>query len=127
MQKNKRIWWIALGLIIILGYGIWEAFNQPSIEDLPGEFKEVAFVRNEQNKGGIIRVYAVTVGDPANAKYDACADLFPTNDFGSLTKIYFFDKNKPFPTTLQIEPPHYDGNQYEATMILKRTGKEEAK
>ena len=122
MRKNKKIWWIALGLIIILGYGIWEGFNQPSIKDLPGEFEEVAFVRNEQNKGSIIRVYAVTVGDMANAKYDACADLFPTNDFGSLTKIYFFDKNKPYPTKLSIEPPHYDGSKFEALMILKRSG-----
>ncbi|MFD1768884.1 hypothetical protein [Sphingobacterium suaedae] len=122
MRGTKKIWWIAAGLIIILGYGIWEAFSQPSIEDLPGDFKQVAFVRNEQNKGGIIRIYAVSVGDLANAKYEACADLFPTNDYGSVTKIYFFDKNKPVPTTLTIDPPHYDSKQYEAIMILKRTG-----
>lgn len=122
MRGTKKIWWIAAGLIIILGYGIWEVFSQPSIEDLPGDFKQVAFVRNEQNKGGIIRIYAVSVGDLANAKYEACADLFPTNDYGSVTKIYFFDKNKPVPTTLTIDPPHYDSKQYEAIMILKRTG-----
>ena len=122
MRGTKKIWWIAAGLIIILGYGIWEAFSQPSIEDLPGDFKQVGFVRNEQNKGGIIRIYAVSVGDLANAKYEACADLFPTNDYGSVTKIYFFDKNKPVPTTLTIDPPHYDSKQYEAIMILKRTG-----
>lgn len=122
MQKNKRIWWIAIGLVLILGYGIWEAFSQPKITDLPGQFEEVAFTRNEQNKGGIIRVYAVTVGDMANAKYDACADMFPTNDYGSLTKIYFFDKNKAYPTSLQLDTPHYDTGKYEAVMILKRTG-----
>lgn len=124
MQKNKRFWWIAIGLIFILIYGIWDAFSQPSIEDLPGEFKEVAFIRNEQNKGGIIRVYAVTVGDLNNAKFDACADLFPVNDYGSLTKIYFFDKSKPFPTTLTIDAPHYDTQKYNAVSILKRTGQE---
>ncbi len=122
MQKNKRFWWIAIGLIIILGYGIWEAFNQPSIEDLSGNFSEVAFVRNEQNKGGIIRIYAVTVGDVANAKFDACADLFPVNDYGSITKIYFFDKSQPFPTSLTIDPPHYDTTQFNAITILRRTG-----
>lgn len=122
MKGKRKIWIIAVGLILLLGYGIWEAFNQPSIEDLKGDFEEVAFVRNEQNKGGIIRVYAVSVGDMANADYDACADLFPTNDYGSITKIYFFDKSKPYPTDLTIEPPHYDVDQYEALMILKRTG-----
>ncbi|WP_437921327.1 hypothetical protein [Sphingobacterium sp. LRF_L2] len=124
MQRNKRIWWIAFGLIVILSYGIWEAYNQPSIKDLPGQFEEVAFVRNEQNKGGIVRVYAVSVGDIANANYEACADLFPTNDYGSITKIYFFDKNKPYPNALQIDTPHYDGKKYEAIMIVKRAGKE---
>ena len=125
MKGKRKLWIIAVGLILLLGYGIWEAYNQPSIEDLPGDFEEVAFVRNEQNKGGIVRVYAVTVGDIANAKYDACADMFPTNDYGSITKIYFFDKSKPFPTNLTIEPPHYDTNQYEAVTILKRTGSSE--
>lgn len=122
MRGKKKFWWIAIGLVIILGYGIWEAYNQPSIEDLPGDFEEVAFVRNEQNKGGIMRVYAVAVGDMTNAKYDACADLFPTNDYGSVTKIYFFDKSKPYPTSLTLDPPHYDTDQYEAITILKRMG-----
>ena len=122
MMKNRRLWVIAIALIIMLGYFIYDAYKQPSIENLPGDFTEVAFVRNEQNKGGIIRIYAVTVGDPLNAKYDACADLFPKNDFNSVTRIYFFDKNKPYPTTLSIEPPHYDTAQYQAINILKRTG-----
>lgn len=122
MTKKKRYWWIVIGLVAILGYGIWEAFSQPSIKDLPGKFEEVAFVRNEQNKGGIIRIYAVTVGDIGHADFEACADLFPTNDYGSMTKVYFFDKQKPFPTSLRIEPPHFDGKQYEAIMILKRSG-----
>jgi len=122
MKKSKKIWWIAIGLIAILIYGIWDAYNQPSIRDIPGDFEEVAFVRNEQNKGGILRIYAVTVGDIAQANFDACADLFPTNDYGSLTKIYFFDKSKPYPTELTLEPPHYDTERYKAISIMKRTG-----
>ncbi len=122
MYKNKKIWWIALGLGIILIYGIWDAFSQPSIKDLPGKFEEVAFVRNEQNKGAIVRIYAVTVGDLGQADYEACADLFPTNDYGSVTKIFFFDKSKPYPDQLVIDAPHFDDKQFEAIMILKRMG-----
>lgn len=122
MYKNKKIWWIALGLGVILIYGIWDAFSQPSIKDLPGKFEEVAFVRNEQNKGAIVRIYAVAVGDMDQANYEACADLFPTNDYGSVTKVFFFDKSKPYPTKLTIDTPHFDGNQYEAILILKRMG-----
>ena len=121
-QKSKKVWFFTIPLICLLGYFIWDAYSQPSIKDLPGDFEEVAFVRNEQNKGGIIRIYAVTVGDPMNAQYDQCADQFPTNDYGSVTKVYFFDKHKPFPTTLNIEEPHYDDKKFEAINIQKRYG-----
>ncbi len=121
-KKNRKVWIFAIPLIALLAYFIWDSYSQPSIKDLPGDFEEVAFVRNEQNKGGIIRVYAVTVGDAMNAQYDKCADLFPTNDYGSVTKVFFFDKTKPFPTKLNIEEPHYDLKQYEAINIQKRYG-----
>ena len=121
-KKKKKIWFIAIPLILILGYFIYDVYSQPSIEDLPGGFEEVAFVRNENNKGGIIRIYAVTVKDQLNAQYDKCADLFPVNDYGSVTKIYFFDKSKPYPTSLQLEDPHYDNSKYEAINILSRRG-----
>ncbi|MFZ4862941.1 hypothetical protein ACL9RF_12225 [Sphingobacterium sp. Mn56C] len=122
MKKNKRLWFIAIPLIIFLGYLLYDSYSQPSIKDIAGGFEETAFVRNEQNKGGIIRIYAVSVSDPLNANYEACADLFPVNDFNSTTRIFFFDKTKPFPTVLHIDPPYYDTTQYEAINIIKRTG-----
>ncbi|MGN0003614.1 MAG: hypothetical protein ACI35V_09275 [Sphingobacterium composti] len=122
MKNTRKVWLIAIPLIIFLGYMIWDSYSQPSIADIPGDFEEVAFVRNEQNKGGIERIYAVTVGDIANAKYEACAEIFPVNDFNSVTRVFFFDKNKPYPTTLTLEPPHYDTSKYEALNIIKRRG-----
>lgn len=122
MKITRKIWIIGAALILVIGFGLWETFNQPTIGDLPGDFEEVAFVRNEQNKGGIVRVYAVTVGDVEGAAYDACADMFPTNDYASVTKIYFFDKQQPYPSTLSLEEPHYDNTRYKAVRILTRTG-----
>lgn len=122
MKNYRKVWLLAVPLTIILGYMIWDSYSQPGIEDIPGDFEEVAFVRNEQNKGGIERIYAVTVGDLANANYEVCAELFPTNDFNSITRVFFFDKNKPHPTTLTLEPPHYDTSKYEAINIVKRRG-----
>ncbi|TJZ63414.1 hypothetical protein FAZ15_03795 [Sphingobacterium olei] len=121
-RKSKRIWFIAIPVTLILGYLIWQTYSQPTLKDIPGNFEEVAFVRNEQNKGGIVRIYAVTVDDASVANYDACADLFPTNDFNSITTIYFFDKKKPYPTVLTLESPHYDTEKYSALYIAKRRG-----
>ncbi|HMR19659.1 MAG TPA: hypothetical protein PKA53_10205 [Sphingobacterium sp.] len=49
--------------------------------------------------------------------------MFPINDFNSTTRIYFFDKNNPYPITLTLDPPYYDTDQYQAINIIKRTGK----
>lgn len=122
MTINKRAWWLILPVALLLGLIFKDSFSQKNIEDLKGDFKEVAFVRNEQNKGGIIRIYAVTVGDIAHADFDGCAKLFPTNDYGSSTTIYFFDKNKPFPTSLSLESPNYDLSKYNAIRISKIYG-----
>lgn len=121
-RKSRRIWWLGGAVLIILGYFLYDSYSQPKIQDLPGDFDEVAFVRNEQNKGGIIRIYAVTVGNPADAHYEACADMFPVNDYGSLTKVYFFDKSAPYPTELNLEEPHFDPTKYKAIRIIKRSG-----
>jgi len=122
MFKNKKLWFLVIPIVLLIALMLKDSFSQKSIGDLPGDFKEVAFVRNEQNKGGIIRIYAVTVGDITQANFDEAAKLFPTNDYGSSTTIYFFDKNKDFPTTLSIENPHFDGQKYSPISISKTTG-----
>lgn len=122
MKKNKRIWLIIIAIVAISGFMLKDSLTQKSIEDLPGDFKEVAFVRNDQNKGGIIRIYAISVGKPSEADYKACIDLLPVNDYGSSTTAYFFDKNSPYPTSLAIETPHYDTKQFHAIQISKKSG-----
>ena len=123
MKKNKRLWLLVIPILVLLGFILKDSFNQKSIEDLPGGFKEVAFVRKEQNKGGIIRIYAVTVGDLLNADYSGCLDLMPVNDYGSTTTVYFFDRSAPYPTSLAIEAPHFDTTKYKAIQISKKYGK----
>lgn len=123
MKKvSKRGWYIIIPLILVLAYFIYDSFTQKSIKDIPGGFKEQAFVRNEQNKGGIIRIYAVSVSDIPNAQFDEAAALFPTNDYASTTTIYFFDEKKGYPTSLNLTPPHFDTAAYKAISIIKRTG-----
>ncbi|MBP3942723.1 hypothetical protein J5U18_03945 [Sphingobacteriaceae bacterium WQ 2009] len=122
MLKSKKALLLLIPLVCLVFFMLKDSFTQKSVEDIPGEFKEAAFIRNEQNKGGIIRIYAVTVGDPQNANYQAAADLFPVNDYGSSTTIYFFDKTQPYPTSLSLEAPHFDGNLYKSIHIVKVNG-----
>jgi len=123
MKSNKkRAWLLLIPIILIVAFIFKDSLTQKKIEDLKGDFKEVAFIRNEQNKGGIIRIYAVSVGDIPNADYEGAADLFPTNDYGSSTTVYFFNKDYPYPTKLSLEAPHFDLDKYKSIMIIKRTG-----
>lgn len=89
--------------------------------DLTGRFEEIAFARNEQNKGGIVRIYAFTVADTAGADYLGCGELLPHNEYGSTTKVYFFEAGKPVPQSLQLEPPHFDATQFHPVAVYLKS------
>ncbi len=91
-----------------------DILTQRGVSDVAGGFEEIAFVRNEQNKGGIVRIYAFTVSDTAAADYLACGNLLPHNDYGSTTVAYFFEKGKPAPDRLKLDSPHVDADRYRA-------------
>ena len=113
MTKQNRRWVFAVIIVGIAALILQDSLSQTGPKDLPGGFQEVAFTRNEQNKGGIIRIYAFTVKDPSVADYQHCGDLMPHNEYGSLTKVYFFLESQTAPTALDLEPPHFDVDQYQ--------------
>jgi hypothetical protein len=59
MKKYKTYIYILSALIIIAM--IWNTITAPGIKDLKSDFREVAFIRNEQNTGPVIRIYAVSM------------------------------------------------------------------
>lgn len=96
---------------------VYDLLRQRSPADLKGGFKEIAFARNEQNKGGIMRVYAFSVADIVDADFMGCGDLLPHNDYGSVTKAFFFASDKPAPPTIQLESPHFDVGQFHPVAV----------
>lgn len=93
-KQVKTILFLAVAALLV--WFVWDAFNQPGVHDLKGGFEEVAVYRNENNTGPVIRVYAVTVADAANAEMEAYGNYMPHTKYGN-TKVYFFRKDKPFP------------------------------
>jgi hypothetical protein len=98
---------LGLAGVALLVWFIVDAMRQPSPQDLPGEFEQVALFRNENNIGPVVRLYAVTVGDTSRwqemAQYGA---LMPYTKYGT-TKVFFFAKSGPSPTQLHLSPPHF--------------------
>jgi hypothetical protein len=103
-MKNKKSY-IILTVIVMIAVMIWNVANEPGIKDLRGNFKEVAFVRNEQNSGPVIRVYAVTVkGEPWD-EMEQYGNYMPHTKYGT-TRVFFFREDRPFPSSLSLAEPH---------------------
>lgn len=96
---------LALFLIVLL-WMVTDVLLQPGIRDLKGEFKELAFVRNEQNTGPVVRIYAVSVKDTLWSEMQEYGNFMPHNKYGN-TKVYFFLSNTPAPTQLLLENGHF--------------------
>lgn len=98
---NKKLSYIISGVALIIIAIIWNALNEPGIKDLKGSFKEVAFIRNEQNSGPIIRIYAVSVEGEPWKEMEQYGNYMPHTKYGT-TKVYFFPANKPYPSALTL-------------------------
>lgn len=96
--------------LIVLLWMVTDVLMQPGIRDLKGEFKELAFVRNEQNTGPVVRIYAVSVKDTLWGEMQKYGNFMPHNKYGN-TKVYFFLNNTPAPNQLLLENGHF-GSEY---------------
>ena len=94
----------ALGSAICL-YMIYESLTLPAGKDLKGNFKELAFYRNGQNTGPVLRVYAVSVEDTVWKEMETYGKLMPHTKYGN-TKVYYFLKGNSDQKYLSQE----DGN-----------------
>ncbi|GEO06146.1 hypothetical protein AAE02nite_38100 [Adhaeribacter aerolatus] len=90
---------MGMAVALLLVWIIADATNEPGVNDLPGNFEEVALYRNENNTGPIIRVYAVTLTDTLWTEMKDYGNFMPHTKYGN-TKVYFFRKGSPVPDKL---------------------------
>ena len=118
--------WIGIGILTVVIVGVLiDMLRQPGIQDLPGSFEQRAFIRNEQNKGGIVRIYAISVTNPEIADYAACMEQLPHNEYGSITTAYFFEDNASIPTYLSLDTPAFDPMLFEPIAVFHKNEKGE--
>jgi|688.fasta_scaffold24696_4 hypothetical protein len=99
MKKYKTYIYILSALIIIAM--IWNTITAPGIKDLKSDFREVAFIRNEQNTGPVIRIYAVSMKTVNWEEMERYGNYMPHTKYGT-TKIYFFLNNAEVPEKLNF-------------------------
>ena len=96
MNKRRRKYLIGLVVALLIFWFIADAVNEPGVQDLQGNFEEVAFYRNENNTGPIVRIYAVTLTDTLWHEMEQYGNYMPHTKYGN-TKVYFFQKGQPVP------------------------------
>jgi hypothetical protein len=100
--------YLAIGAIaLLLGWFVFDSFSQPGVGDLKGNFQEVAFYRNENNTGPIVRIYAVTVADTLWQQMRQYGDFMPYTKYGN-TKVYFFRQGQPIPKEVRPGEQNFD-------------------
>lgn len=107
MRNKKQTLFLVVIIIFLTGWMLKDTFNQSSIEDLKGGFKEVAKYRNENNTGPIQRIYVVTVADTTLAELIDYGNLMPHTKYGN-TKVYYFLANGDVPLTLTPGKINFD-------------------
>ncbi|MGV3504625.1 MAG: hypothetical protein ACO1O1_13035 [Adhaeribacter sp.] len=100
MNKRRRKWLAGLVIALLATWFIADAVNEPGVQDLPGDFEQVAMYRNENNTGPIIRLYAVTVSDTLWKEMEQYGQFMPHTKYGT-TRVYFFRQGSPAPKELQ--------------------------
>ncbi|MHC2992027.1 hypothetical protein OB13_10670, partial [Pontibacter sp. HJ8] len=81
-SKSTKYTLLAISAALVIWF-IYDSFSLPSVDDLKGDFKEVAFYRNENNTGPIVRIYAVTVADTLWKEMQAYGDYMPHTKYGN--------------------------------------------
>jgi len=99
MKKNKL--YILVIALIAISAMLWTVLNEPGIKGLKGNLKETAFIRNEQNTGPVIRIYAVSIDQENWIEMEQYGNYMPHNKYGT-TRVYFFLSNKPYTGKLEI-------------------------
>lgn len=97
-MKNNKQYILIISLIAITAM-VWNILSEPGIKELKGNFREVAFIRNEQNTGPVVRIYAVIL-DTENWKgMEQYGHYMPHTKYGT-TRVYYFLSNTPYPLKL---------------------------
>lgn len=101
-MKGKKLYAGVATVVAILVLTImWESFSQPGVQDLEGDFKRVAFAKNENNTGPVHRAYAVSTADTLWLEMEKYGNFMPHTKYGT-TRVYFFHHSSPVPEKLII-------------------------
>jgi len=90
--------------VVVIGLIFYSLFQTENINSLEGNFKELAFERNENNTGPVQRVYAFSIEDSLWSEMKKHVDLLPHTKYGT-TQVYYFlaEENSEFELKVDLK------------------------
>ena len=113
MRSRYLFYVIMLMVAFLIIWIVKTSFTHPGVSDLDLEFEEMAFYRNENNTGPVVRIYAVYAADTIWEMLEEYGRFMPHTKYGN-TKVFFFDSKDNCPLDVYPEEPYFDKkyNQY---------------
>jgi hypothetical protein len=106
-MQTKKVYYLIAGIVVgLVIYMIADTLMQPGVADLRGDYREIAFFRNENNTGPVIRVYAVFAADTLWDEFQQYGDFMPHTKYGN-TKVFFFLDQDRIPNQVSGNSPYF--------------------
>ncbi|SEJ49654.1 hypothetical protein SAMN05192553_104295 [Cyclobacterium xiamenense] len=106
-MKTKYWRYLIGGIVaVLLLVMVYASLSQPGVQDLKGDYRELARYRNENNTGPVIRIFAVATDGKQWEEMRAYGDFMPHTKYGN-TRVFFFDRDLG-EIELSPEPPYFD-------------------
>lgn len=108
MKRNKLIFYL-LGFIvsILLVQIVRSSFSNRGTERFAGDFEELAFYRNENNTGPVLRIYAVrSMHNNSPEHMREFAEAQPHTKYGR-TLVFFFSEELDQQVNLSPKEPYF--------------------
>lgn len=105
-------------VLVLLVQIVRTSFSNPGMERFSGDFEELAFYRNENNTGPILRVYAIRIkNDVSSENMREFADAQPHTKYGR-TLVYFFSSDLTEKLSLSSTEPYFP-SEFEVFLLAK--------
>ena len=117
MKGNKLFYVFAAAVVLLVVYFVLTTFNQPGVQDLKGEYRRVAYYKNENNTGPVQRKYAITTSDTLWQEMEQYGEYMPHTKYGR-TVVYFFAETAEVPEELLAGEQDLE-NQYHPYVLAR--------
>lgn len=117
MRNRKLNIFLAIAVLLLIGWMLRGVFFQPGLGDLKSGFKEIAHYRNENNTGPIQHIFVVTVKDSLWQEQESYGNFQPHHKGGN-TKVYYFLEGRDVPEKLYPGKINFDPKYNSACIAL---------